>query len=128
MTKTITLMHGAFVTTETFRRGYQVATVRGLYMVGNGTASGPWEGDPEVQHNQARARGHATAFSSNAGSMLLGDRNAAEQQAKRLQREKAQSVVLKAGQVVKIEGEKFTVRIAGEGYSNPIGFDLVTKK
>ena len=123
MTTPITLKHGQTVRGEGFDKYTQritVGTVRG-YEAEHGEKY-KLQVDPEAAHRLAVERGQVTTWTNQDCAVLSADYPGKAEAHAKVLAEIAASVILQNGQQVIIEGETFTVRLAGDRYSDPIHF------
>jgi hypothetical protein len=125
-THIIKLKHGQTVRGEGFNKYAQritVGTVRG-YEAEHGEKY-KQQVDPEKAHQLAVERGHVTAWTNQDCAVLSADYPGKAEAHAKVLAEIAASVILHNGQQVIIEGETFTVRLAGDRYSDPIHFTRI---
>ena len=123
MADIIKLAHGDTVRLSTWTRfPYDNATAEVSTARGYATKH---EDDPEVFHRSTLANGHDTAWTHYMGGALLGDRTARDAQAADIEARLARAITLTAGDVVEIEGERFTVRPAWGNDHQPRNSDPI---
>ena len=126
MTTPITLKHGQTVRGKGFNKYAQritVGTVRG-YEAEHGSKYNV-QVNPEAAHRLAVERSQVTAWTNQDCAVLSADYPGKAKAHAKVLAEIAASVILHNGQQVIIEGETFTVRLAGDRYSDPIHFTRI---
>ena len=116
----IELKHNQIVRGQGFSRYTRKITV--------GTARGyasKYNECPEEFHRSCLERGHNTAYTTQAASIITANYPGKAEAHEREMKEIADAIELQDGQIVIIEGEQFKVRLAGDGYSDPIHFKRI---
>jgi len=116
----IELKHGDRVRLATWVHPYDrttvdVVTVRGSTADHNATLSeamAQYHEDPEAAYFRARTNGHQTAWTYQGGNALTDSKAYYEAMKVKEAADLARAILLAPGDVVQIEGERFTVQVA----------------
>lgn len=93
-----------------------------------GTARGyaaSYNGDQEEAHQRAVKNGHNTAWTVYTGTALYGDRAYGALKAAERMENFIKAILLADGQVVEIEGERFTVKVIRRNEKYPVNSDPI---
>ena len=110
----IVLRPGDMVTAAGFLFAHKVSSIESF------VAKFGWDLDEHL--GRAVERGESLAWVNGHIVTLVGDKAAALRNAEKARRDREAATVLKNGDLVEIEGRRYTVRINGERYSNPFKF------